>query len=328
MKKIVALLIVFALALSLAACAGGGSESTTESTTTQAKQTTTTTKAETTTTAKATTTTTTAATTTTTAETTTAAPVVTTTDSGKAEMPDGVKSVIDITFADGTMTDACGTMSFALRNGAKVAKTTVKHKGNEYTVDALTVTAVGQSAMGTLNNSKTIASAQEFYGRDFSFEAFYINNDRSSRLASAVMCATEKVGSNACGVGIADDKGSPYFCIGAGKSYQFCRSGMTTGTGELVHVIGVYDQTNSELRIYVNGVLANITLISGSTILAIQNDTLANQVGFGTDTSVSTTAYDFPASAYTLVKANMYDCAVTDEQATAIYNYAVASLAK
>lgn len=325
MKKIIALLVVFALALSFAACAGSGNNNTTGSTTTEGtQQTTTTTTAETTTSATTTTTTT-----TTTKETTTTTPVVvTTTDSGKVEMPDGVKSVIDVTFADGKMTDACGTMSFELRNGAKIEKTTVKHKGNEYTVDALKVTAVGQSAMGTLNDVKTIASAQEFYTRDFSFEAFYINNDRSSKNASAVMCATERVGSNACGVGIADDKGSPYFCIGAGKNYQFCKSGITVAEGELIHVIGVYDPTNSELRIYVNGSLANITPINGAKILAIQNDKLTNQIGFGTDTSVSTTAYDFPASAYTLVRANMYDCAVTDEQATAIYNYAVASLAK
>ncbi len=325
MKKIIALLVVFALALSFAACAGSGNNNTTSSTTTEGtQQTTTTTTAETTTSATTTTTTT-----TTTKETTTTTPVVvTTTDSGKVEMPDGVKSVIDVTFADGKMTDACGTMSFELRNGAKIEKTTVKHKGNEYTVDALKVTAVGQSAMGTLNDVKTIASAQEFYTRDFSFEAFYINNDRSSKNASAVMCATERVGSNACGVGIADDKGSPYFCIGAGKNYQFCKSGITVAEGELIHVIGVYDPTNSELRIYVNGSLANITPINGAKILAIQNDKLTNQIGFGTDTSVSTTAYDFPASAYTLVRANMYDCAVTDEQATAIYNYAVASLAK
>lgn len=325
MKKIIALLVVFALALSFAACAGSGNNNTTSSTTTEGtQQTTTTTTAETTTSATTTTTTT-----TTTKETTTTTPVVvTTTDSGKVEMPDGVKSVIDVTFADGKMTDACGTMSFELRNGAKIEKTTVKHKGNEYTVDALKVTAVGQSAMGTLNDVKTIASAQEFYTRDFSFEAFYINNDRSSKNASAVMCATERVGSNACGVGIADDKGSPYFCIGAGKSYQFCKSGITVAEGELIHVIGVYDPTNSELRIYVNGSLANITPINDAKILAIQNDKLTNQIGFGTDTSVSTTAYDFPASAYTLVRANMYDCAVTDEQATAIYKYAVASLAK
>lgn len=324
MKKIIALLVVFALALSFAACAGSGNDNTTGSTTTEGtQQTTTTTTAETTTSATTTTTTT-----TTTKETTTTTTVVVTTDSGKVEMPDGVKSVIDVTFADGKMTDACGTMSFELRNGAKIEKTTVKHKGNEYTVDALKVTAVGQSAMGTLNDVKTIASAQEFYTRDFSFEAFYINNDRSSKNASAVMCATERVGSNACGVGIADDKGSPYFCIGAGKNYQFCKSGITVAEGELIHVIGVYDPTNSELRIYVNGSLANITPINGAKILAIQNDKLTNQIGFGTDTSVSTTAYDFPASAYTLVRANMYDCAVTDEQATAIYNYAVASLAK
>ena len=324
MKKIIALLVVFALALSFAACAGSGNNNTTGSTTTEGtQQTTTTTTAETTTSATTTTTTT------TTKETTTNTPVVvTTTDSGKVEMPDGVKSVIDVTFADGKMTDACGTMSFELRNGAKIEKTTVKHKGNEYTVDALKVTSVGQSAMGTLNDVKTIASAQEFYTRDFSFEAFYINNDRSSKNASAVMCATERVGSNACGVGIADDKGSPYFCIGAGKNYQFCKSGITVAEGELIHVIGVYDPTNTELRIYVNGSLANITPINSAKILAIQNDKLTNQIGFGTDTSVSTTAYDFPASAYTLVRANMYDCAVTDEQATAIYNYAVASLAK
>lgn len=325
MKRIIALLIVFALALSFAACTGSGNNNTTDSTTTEGtQQTTTTTTAETTTSA-----TTIITTTTTTKETTTTTPVVvTTTDSGKVEMPEGVKSVIDVTFADGKMTDACGTMSFELRNGAKIEKTTVKHKDREYTVDALTVTAVGQSAMGTLNDVKTIASAQEFYSRDFSFEAFYINNDRTSRLASAVMCATEKVGSNSCGVGIADDKGSPYFCIGAGRNYQFCKSGITVAEGELIHVIGVYDPTNSELRIYVNGSLANITPINGAKILAIQNDKLTNQIGFGTDTSVSTTAYDFPASAYTLVRANMYDCAVTDEQATAIYKYAVASLAK
>lgn len=326
MKKIIALLVVLALAFSFAACSGKGNNNTTDSTTTEGTQQTTTTTAAETSTLPTTTTTT----TTTTKETTTTAPaiVITTTDSGKIEMPEGVKSVIDVTFADGKMTDACGTMSFELRNGAKIEKTTVKHKGNEYTVDALRVTSVGQSAMGTLNGSKTIASAQEFYGRDFSFEAFYINNGRSTKNASAVMCATEKVGSNSCGVGIADDKGSPYFCIGAGRSYQFCRSGITIGTDELVHVIGVYDQTNSELRIYVNGNLANITAINGAKILAIQNDGLANQIGFGTDTSVSTTSYDFPASEYTLVRANMYDAAVSDEQATAIYKYAVAALAK
>lgn len=324
MKKIIALLIVFALALSLAACAGGGSEGTTESTTTQAKQTTTTTKAETTTTAKATTTTTTAETTTTTAETTTAAPVVTTTDSGKAEMPEGVKAVIDVTFADGTMTDACGTMSFALKNGAKVAKTTVKHNGSEYTVDALNITAAGQAAIGTLTDSKTIASAQEFYNRDFSFEAFYISGNRSETIAA--MCATENISNKRGGAGIADAKGSPYFCIGLGGSYASCYANKTTTEGELVHVIGVYDKTAKQLRIYVNGQLCNSLALSGE-ILAIQNNGLANQVGFGADVSVKA-AYDFQSSSYTLVKANMYDCAVTNEQAAAIYSYAVAALAK
>lgn len=321
MKKIIALLIVFALALSFAACTGSGNNNTTDSTTTEGtQQTTTTTTAETTTSA-----TTTITTTTTTKETTTTTPVVvTTTDSGKVEMPEGVKSVIDVTFADGKMTDACGTMSFELRNGAKIEKTTVKHNGKEYSIDALNITAAGQAAIGTLGDSQTTASAQKFYNRDFSFEAFYVSGNRTETIAA--MCATENISNKRGGAGIADAKGNPYFCIGLGGSYASCYANKTTTAGELVHVIGVYDKTAKQLRIYVNGQLCNSMDLS-SEILVIQNNGLANQLGFGADVSMKAN-YDFPASAYTLVRANMYDGAVTDEQATAIYKYAVASLAK
>ena len=144
-------------------------------------------------------------------------------------------------------------------------------------------------------------------------------------MGSAVICATATISAKRGGVGIVDYKGNPYFCIGLGRSYASCYANKTTTAGELVHVIGVYDKTAKQLRIYVNGQLCNSMFISNE-ILVIQNDDLANQLCFGADVSMNA-AYDFPASAYTLVRANMYDCAVTDEQATAIYNYAVNALA-
>mgnify|MGYP004454756191 CR=1 FL=1 len=322
MKKILALLLICAFAVAFVACTGekettttpGGNETVSTTTTTVADATTTTT------------TTTTESTTTTATETTTTrgAVVVTTTEDAKAELPEGVKAVIDVVLADGTMTDAAGNMSFELVKGATVSKTTVKHAGKEYTVDALNITAAGQASIGTLNESKTIASAQEFYNRDFSFEAFYIIGNRNETIAA--ICATENTSGKRGGAGIADAKGNPYFCIGLGGSYATCYANTNTTAGELVHVIGVYDKTAKQLRIYVNGQLCNSAALA-SEIVAIQNDKLANQLGFGADVSMNA-KYDFESSSYTLVRASMYDSAVTNEQAAAIYEYAVANLAK
>lgn len=320
MKKILALLLICALAFSFAAC-GGSKETTTTPGGSETVSTTTTTTAESATTTKAESTTTTAS------ETTTRGAIVvepTTTAGAKAELPEHVKAVIDVVLADGTMTDAAGNMSFELVNGATVSKTTVKHAGKEYNVDALNITAAGQASIGTLNESKTVASAQEFYDRDFSFEAFYIIGNRNETIAA--ICATENTSGKRGGAGIADAKGNPYFCIGIGNAYATCYANTNTTAGELVHVIGVYDKTAKQLRIYVNGQLCNASTLSGE-IVAIQNDKLANQLGFGADVSMNA-KYDFEASSYTLVRASMYDSAVTNDQAAAIYAYAVANLAK
>lgn len=323
MKKILALLLICALAVTFAACAGE-KETTTTPKASELVSTTTTTAADVTTTTVAETTTTTAATTTT----TTTTPVVTTTGDASGKLPEGVKAVIDVVLADGKMTDAAGNMTFDLGNGAKVSKTTVNHAGKNYTVDALNIMGNDQVAMGSLVNSNTIASAQEFYNRDFSFEAFYIN--RNNTEAVAAMCATENISGKRGGVGIADAKGNqPYFCIGLGGAYGFCYSNKTTAAGELVHVIGVYDKTARQLRIYINGELCNSVALTGNLVV-IQNDKVANQIGFGADPRLAKTPplYDFQASDFTLVRAGMYDSAVTNEQAAAIYEYAVANLSK
>lgn len=328
MKKIFALVLVCAFAIAFVAC-GNTNQTTTEapSTTTEAPATTTPAAATTpaaTTTVPATTTP--AATTTTrgavVVPTETTAPATTT--EAQPEVP-SLKSLISVAFADGKMVDAAGNMTFKLEKGATVEKTKVKHAGKEYTVDALNIKAAGQGAVGSLNDGNTIASGQEFFNRDFSYEAFYVNYEFGNT-AAAVMCATENTAGKRGGAGIADDNGNPYFCIGVGGSYPRVDSQFSTSQTELTHVIGVYDKTAKELRIYVNGKLAGTTSIS-EELVAIQDNKLANQLGFGFDVSMKSVP-DFLAKSYVLVSANMYDAAVTNEQAATLYADAVANLSK
>ena len=79
----------------------------------------------------------------------------------------------------------------------------------------------------------------------------------------------------------------------------------------------------------INGELCNSVALTGNLVV-IQNDKVANQIGFGADPRLAKTPplYDFQASDFTLVRAGMYDSAVTNEQAAAIYEYAVANLSK
>ena len=348
MKKILALLLVVAMAaMMFVAC--GDAEVTTEPTvtTTEAAATTTaaTTTAATTTAATTTAATTTAATTT--AATTTAATTAATTTTAPVTPTDSyvVTPYAHITFKDGAIVDLMDVVELEIKTAsgataATVENTAVKFDGKTATVPALRIKNLGTWVMGTfldVDNADDLNTMVDKNG-GWSVEAFYMDNS-STNAARGIVCVTESVGGDGkrSGWGIAEDAtGKPYFITGhvAENTYSSAYASSAASTQELVHVIGIYNAKTLKVEIYINGTLNASNVAAGAFTAADKTDkvygfNMANTFCIGSDPSGSNKPNgDFPADNFTLVDAKLYDKALTATEVADIYAAVVANFGK
>ncbi len=327
MKKILALLLVVAMAaMMFVAC--GDVETTTEPTVTTTDATTTTeaTTAATTTEATTTVATTTTEATTTAATTTTATTVTTTAPVTPPVVNENV--YIDVNFENGAVADAQGNATFTNVGTPTVGEVEVKFNGVTKKVNALQIKSSGNFVIGTITEFENAKAMNGFLAGGFSVEAFYIDN---SSVISGIVCMTEAN----TGWGIADQTDNkPYFITGSGSGYNAAYATNAAKSGELVHVIATYNPDAKTHTIYVNGVecsnLAhakypgtNVPDVVAASKTSQSGVDMFNVFCLGADLSPNKVG-DFLADDLTIVDAKIYDKTLTANEVTAIYNAVVA----
>ena len=352
MKKILALLLVVAMAaMMFVACGDTTATEATTVATTEATTTATTTAATTaaTTTEATTTATTTAATTTaTTTEATTVATTEATTTTAVVEPTNSyvVTPYAHITFKDGAIVDLMDVVELEIKtaNGATAAtveETAVKFGGNTATVPALRIKNAGTWVMGTfldIDNAEDLNTMVAKNG-GWSVEAFYMDNS-SFNAARGIVCVTESIGGDnkRSGWGIAEDAtGKPYFITGHvnENAYSSAYASSAASTQELVHVIGIYNAATLKVEIYINGTLNASNAAAGAFTAADKTEkslgfNMANTFYIGSDPSGTSNKPngDFPADNFTLIDAKLYDKALSATEVADIYAAVVANFGK
>ena len=317
MKNLHALILALTMLVAVFAACGEKdtptTASTTEATTTTEKSTQTTVTTETTvTTTEATTVTTTEETTT---ETTTAE---TTTEEPPVVVVTGPEAYVDISFADGKITDAKGNASFT-NVGATVGKASVTFGGNTYEVDALSASK-DKYVIGKFNKLSTSSEMKAWAEKGFTVEAFYVMPVKNGAI-QGIVCGTQSGG-----WGLAEDKtGKPYFITGGGNQYNAgAYAKKPSSTTELVHVVGVYDMENKLCLIYINGELAQSVSI-GPKFICGEGKTF-NYFCLGADINSLLKGGDFPTAGMTMAGAKIYAKALSAEDVATVYGIAVDSL--
>ncbi len=317
MKKLLALILALTMLVAVFAACGEKDTPTTASTT-EATTTTTEKTTETTVTTE-TTATTTETTETTTEETTTEATTTeTTTEKPPVVVVTGPEAYVDISFADGKITDAKGNASFT-NEGATVGKASVTFGGNTYEVDALSASK-GKYVIGKFDKLSTSSEMKAWAESGFTVEAFYVMSTKGS--AQGIVCGTQNGG-----WGLAEDKtGKPYFITGGGSKYYNAGAyaKKPSSTAELVHVVGVYDMANKLCLIYINGELAQQVSIDSKFICGEGNT--FNYFCLGADINSLLKGGDFPTAGMTMAGAKIYAKALSAEDVTTVYGIAVDSL--
>lgn len=317
MKKLLALILALTMLVAVFAACGEKDTPTTASTT-EATTTTTEKTTETTVTTE-TTATTTETTETTTEETTTEATTAeTTTEKPPVVVVTGPEAYVDISFADGKITNAKGNASFT-NEGATVGKASVTFGGNTYEVDALSASK-DKYVIGKFNKLSTSSEMKAWAEKGFTVEAFYVMPIKNGAI-QGIVCGTQNGG-----WGLAEDKtGKPYFITGGGSKYNNgAYAKKPASTTELVHVVGVYDMENKLCLIYINGELAQQVSIDSKFICGEGNT--FNYFCLGADINSLLKGGDFPTAGMTMAGAKIYAKALSAEDVTTVYGIAVDSL--
>ena len=317
MKKLLALILALTMLVAVFAACGEKDTPTTASTT-EATTTTTEKTTETTVTTE-TTATTTETTQTTTEETTTEATTTeTTTEKPPVVVVTGPEAYVDISFADGKITDAKGNASFT-NEGATAGKASATFGGNTYEVDALSASK-DKYVIGKFNKLSTSSEMKAWAEKGFTVEAFYVMPIKNGAI-QGIVCGTQNGG-----WGLAEDKtGKPYFITGGGSKYNNgAYAKKPASTTELVHVVGVYDMENKLCLIYINGELAQQVSIDSKFICGEGNT--FNYFCLGADINSLLKGGDFPTAGMTMAGAKIYAKALSAEDVTTVYGIAVDSL--
>lgn len=318
MKKLLALILALTMLVAVfAAC--GEKDTPTTAYTTEATTTTTEKTTETTVTTETTATTTEATTVTTTEETTTETTTAeTTTEKPPVVVVTGPEAYVDISFADGKITDAKGNASFT-NEGATVGKASVTFGGNTYEVDALSASK-DKYVIGKFNKLSTSSEMKAWAEKGFTVEAFYVMPIKNGAI-QGIVCGTQNGG-----WGLAEDKtGKPYFITGGGSKYNNgAYAKKPSSTTELVHVVGVYDMENKLCLIYINGELAQSVSI-GPKFICGEGNTF-NYFCLGADINSLLKGGDFPTAGMTMAGAKIYAKALSADDVATVYGIAVDSL--
>ena len=225
----------------------------------------------------------------------------------------------DIDFTSGKASDNQGKLKVT-NHDATIGSVKVTHGGKSGSLEAMT--ASGTKAVECQFTAITSTSAfQEFASKGFSVEAFYVDRSPGPQV-HGVVCGTEKGG-----WGIATRAtGVPYFIVGDVSSNKYVNIDAESAASktDLTHVVAVYDYSKKAILLYVNGVLAGRTSITGPFYPGEGNT--YNRFYLGADVKTTDTAVDFPSVDMVIADAKIYT-GVMDEQAVkAAYTAAVGTI--
>ena len=236
------------------------------------------------------------------------------------------EAVYDVDFVGGKAVAKNNNMTCEIKGTATVVNTSVVHGGKTYTVHALNIKNTGDGVVCIYDDLKTENDVKQFFNNDFTAEVFYVNKAKSAAV-QASFCQTQQAGWGLAE--LASDKGkAPYFIIHVGGAYKQvnANTGKASDT-ELTHVLGVYNKTEGEIAIYINGEFAGSTPVSGDfKAISSQYTASYRSIVIGADYSDKGTLSEFNMTKFVCVDAKIYDYALNDEQAKTAYELAVAAL--
>ena len=235
-------------------------------------------------------------------------------------------AVYDIDFENGKAVEKNGKMTFATEGAPTIGETSVKHDGETYSVPTLNIKKQGDGLVCTFTELLTENDMKKFFNHDFTAEVFYVNRKKSSSV-QASFCQTESAGWGLA-EGASSNGNAPYFIIRLGNGYKsiYADTGAASDS-ELVHVLGVYDKTFNEIRIYINGEFAGSASVSGDFVAISSTYSKAYRtIVLGADYSKTGTLTEFNMTDCSFVDAKIYDYALEDDEAMIAYKNAVAAL--
>ena len=300
MKKIVALLLIFAMSAMLFSC--GGASVTSDTTLFTGS---------------------------------TAAP--STTKNPDVPVQSAVSPYADIDFFGGKIEDNKGKITLEMQPDGVPESVSVKEKnivfaGKKKTLPVLCVRALGARVKGVFSEFENNAEFDAFVAEKggFSIEVFYLDNSTTGA-SRGIVCSTESMGgdSKRSGWGIAESAGgAPYFITGhAAENVYSSVYAKEAPQDEPVHVVGVYNSALKRNAIYVNGTLVSSDSAAGAFTSANKTDVygefdMSTAFYIGADPSSvqgKPEKCDFPSNDLTVLDVKFYDRALTEAEVGAAF---------
>lgn len=298
MKRIVALLLIFAMSAMLFSCGGASVTS----------------------------------------ETTASTEAPSTTKNPDVPVQSAVSPYADIDFFGGEIEDNKGKITLEMQPAGEPESVSVKEKnivfeGREKSLPVLCIRAAGARVKGVFSEFENNAEFDAFVAENggFSIEVFYLDNSTTGA-SRGIVCSTESIGgdSKRSGWGIAESAGGvPYFITGhtVENAYSSVYATEEAPQKEPVHVVGVYNSALKRNAIYVNGTLVSSDSAAGAFTSANKTDVyggfdMATAFYIGADPSSvagKPEKCDFPTNDLTVLDVKFYACALTEAEVGAAF---------
>jgi hypothetical protein len=252
-------------------------------------------------------------------------------------VPSTVSPYADIDFFGGNIEDNKGKIALEVQPAGSPESVTIEEKiiefaGKEKSVPVLCIRALGARVKGVFSDFENNTEFDAFVAENggFSIEVFYLDNSTTGA-SRGIVCSTESIGgdSKRSGWGIAESAGgAPYFITGhTAENVYSSVYAKEAPQNEPVHVVGVYNSAAKRIAIYVNGTLVSSDSAAGAFTSANKTDVyggflMATAFYIGADPSSvdgKPEKCDFPSNNLTVLDLKFYACALTDAEVNAAF---------
>ena len=215
---------------------------------------------------------------------------------------------------------------------AYIATVPINFMGKQKKLPVLCIKKSGSWVKGVFSEFENNTEFDAFVADNggFSIEVFYL--DKSTTNANrGIVCSTESIGGDnkRSGWGIAENAGgAPYFITGhsAENAYSSVYASSLPDE-EPIHVVGVYNAATRRNAIYVNGSLVSLDSAAGAFTSADKTDVyegfnMANVFYIGADPSGlpgKAERCDFPTNDLAVIDVKFYACALTEGEVKAAF---------
>lgn len=251
------------------------------------------------------------------------------------EVPDDFipEAFIDIVYEGNTVKDAKGNATLTLKEGTEIGTYEVKLGDKDYTATALRGDADFEGIECVFDNLDNCDDMGEFLTKGSTFEMFLqidhaisesgnlFSNSNGGGFNIMFRNATSQIQFN---IGT-NDQGSADF---GASGYAYCQDPnapkedtVNAIPGELMHVVGVYDNDDNIL-LYLNGVLIEESGFGSGNYKP--GGASENVLGIGYNSSYNSSLGKL--TPYTMVKARIYNKALTEKQVIAAYKDCISML--